>query len=158
MTTTTNPASETDRIEKRITLRAAPSRVWQAISSSREFGTWFEAEFREEFAPGATVHGRITHKGFEHLTMELQIERMEPERLFSFRWHPFAIEPDVDYSAESTTLVEIRLEPAQGGTELIVSESGFDRIPASRRAKAFEMNAKGWAEQLRNIERHVAGA
>ena len=102
------------------------------------------------------MSGRITIKGYENVPMEITIDRVEPERLFSYRWHPYAIDPKVDYSAEPMTLVEFRLEDAPGGTQLTVTESGFDRIPAARRAEAFRMNEGGWASQLRNIERHVA--
>src|SRR5262245_14249994 len=153
MTTTSDRTP--DRIEKQIELRASPERVWRALTSAREFGAWFGCEISSDFAPGTTVHGRITTKGYEGLAMELQIERMDRERLFSFRWHPYAIDPEVDYSREPTTLVELRLEPAAAGTRLVVSESGFDRIPADRRPRAFEMNAGGWEAQLRNIERYL---
>ena len=146
----------TDRIEKTIVLRAPRSRVWRAIADAREFGSWFGAKLEGEFAPGVRVSGRITTPGYEHLIMEITIERVDPERLFSYRWHPYAVDPGVDYSGEPTTLVEFRLEEVAGGTELTVIESGFDRIPVSRRAEAFRMNEQGWAEQMRNIERHVA--
>ena len=106
-------------------------------------------------APGARVSGRITIAGYENLPMEITIERVEPERLFSYRWHPYAIDPNVDYSSEPTTLVEFRLEEVPGGTQLKVIESGFDRVPASRRAEAFRMNDRGWDGQLKNIERYV---
>ena len=146
----------TDRIEKSIFLRAPRSRVWRAIATPEEFGAWFGVKLEGTFAPGARVSGRITIAGYENLPMEITIERIEPERLFSYRWHPYAIDPAVDYSGEPTTLVEFRLDEAAGGTQLTVTESGFDRIPAARRADAFRMNDHGWAGQLKNIERHVA--
>ncbi len=145
----------TDRIEKTIFLRAPRSRVWRAIANAEEFGTWFGAKLESGFAPGARVKGRITTPGYEHVIMDITIERVDPERLLSLRWHPYAIEPGVDYSGEPTTLVEFRLEEAPGGTRLTVTESGFDRIPVSRRAEAFRMNDQGWAEQMKNIERYV---
>jgi uncharacterized protein YndB with AHSA1/START domain len=145
-----------DRIEKKLFLRAAPAKVWRAISDSQQFGAWFQVKLEGPFAPGARVLGRLLVQGFEHLTMEMSIERMEPERLFSYRWHPYAIEPQVDYSAEPTTLVEFHLQEHAGGTELRVVESGFDRIPVARRATAYRMNDGGWAAQMQNIERHVA--
>jgi uncharacterized protein YndB with AHSA1/START domain len=146
----------TDRIEKKVVLRAPRSRVWRAIATSNEFGAWFGVKLDDAaFAPGALVKGRITVPGYEEWKFELTIERMEPERLFSYRWHPYP-EPGVDTTSEPTTLVEFRLEDVAGGTELTVVESGFDRIPLARRAKAFRMNDQGWAEQLRNVERHVA--
>lgn len=146
----------TDRIEKSIFLRAPRSRVWRAIANAERFGAWFGARLEGGFAPGARVTGRITTPGYEHLIMDITIERVDPERLLSLRWHPYAIEPGVDYSGEPTTLVEFRLEDAAGGTRLTVIESGFDRIPVARRAEAFRMNDQGWAEQMKNIERYVA--
>jgi len=145
-----------DRIEKSIVLRAPRARVWRALTDAQEFGTWFRVKLDGPFSEGATVRGRITHPGYEHLTMEMQVERIEPERLFSYRWHPYAISPAVDYSAEPTTLVEFRLDDVPGGTRLTVVESGFERLPSGRRAEAFRMNEGGWAEQMGNIERHVA--
>jgi len=145
-----------DRIEKTVFLRAPRSRVWRAIATPEEFGTWFGVKLEGAFAPGARVTGRIRVKGYENLPMEITIERVDPERLFSYRWHPYAIDPKVDYSGEPTTLVEFRLEEVAGGTQLTVTESGFDRIPEARRAEAFRMNDNGWASQLKNIERHVA--
>jgi len=145
-----------DHIEKKIVLRASRSRVWHAIADAKQFGAWFGARLEGEFASGARVEGRITSPGYEHVTMEMTIERVDPERLFSFRWHPYAVEPGVDYSNEPMTLVEFRLEEVAGGTELTVVESGFDRIPLTRRADALRMNDAGWAEQVKSIERYVA--
>src|SRR5437867_125012 len=145
----------TDRIEKKIMLRAPRSRVWRALTDAREFGAWFRVKLEGGFAVGERVKGSITYPGYEHLTMEVTVERMDAERLFSFRWHPYAIDPKVDYSSEPTTLVEFLLEEVADGTLLTVAESGFDRIPSGRRAEAYRMNSNGWAEQLKNIERHV---
>jgi uncharacterized protein YndB with AHSA1/START domain len=152
-------AAASDRIEKTIVLRAPRARVWRAISDAAEFGSWFRVDFAGvSFVPGAIVRGRLTYPGYEHLTLEIAIERMEPGRLLSFRWHPYAVDPAVDYSKEPTTLVEFDLEDAAEGTRLTVVESGFDRIPFHRRAEAQRMNDAGWAEQVRNIDVHVAGA
>jgi uncharacterized protein YndB with AHSA1/START domain len=148
--------TSTDRIEKRVVLRAPRSRVWRALTSAEEFGVWFGVKLEGAFAAGATIRGKITHPGHDHLTMELQVQRIEPEQLFSFRWHPYAVDPAVDYTSEPTTLVELRIEAVEGGTALTIVESGFDSIPLERRAEAFRMNDAGWAEQARNIERHVA--
>jgi uncharacterized protein YndB with AHSA1/START domain len=145
-----------DRIEKRVVLRAPRARVWRAIADAQEFGKWFRVELEGPFVEGAAVRGRITYPGYEHLTFEARIERIEPERYFAYRWHPYAIDPKEDYSKEPTTLVEFRLEESDGGTLLTIVESGFDRIPAGRRAEAFRMNDGGWAQQARNLERHVA--
>lgn len=144
----------TDRIEKQIVLKASPARVWRALSNAREFGTWFGAEFEDDFAPGKEARGKVKYQGKE-LLMTFVVERMEPERLLAFRWHPFAIDPTVDYSGEPTTLVELVLTPVPEGTRLTVTETGFDRIPIARRARAFEMNSHGWAQQMENIARHV---
>jgi len=148
--------SDTDRIEKKIHLRAPRARVWRALANAEEFGTWFRMKFEGAFAEGKTVRGQILYPGFEHKKFELAIERLDPERLFSYRWHPYPIDPAVDYSTEPPTLVEFRLEDAPGGTQLTVVESGFDRLPAARRAEAFRGNEGGWTEQMKNIERHVA--
>jgi uncharacterized protein YndB with AHSA1/START domain len=148
----------TDRIEKKRLLRAPRSRVWRALTDAGEFGKWFGADLTGAFAPGARVRGKITHKGYEHVTMEITIERMEPERLVSWRWHPYAVQPDVDYSDEPTTLVVFELEEVADGTMLTVVESGFDRIPLARRAEAFRMNDQGWAGQMKAIEQYVGQA
>jgi uncharacterized protein YndB with AHSA1/START domain len=150
--------TETDRIEKKVTLRAPRSRVWRALTNAEEFGAWFRVKLEGPFTEGGTVRGKITHPGYEHLTMEMQVERIEPERYFAYRWHPYAIDAKVDYSSEPSTLVEFRLEEAGGGTVLTIVESGFDRIRVARRAEAFRMNEQGWAEQARNLERHVSEA
>ena len=150
--------TDTDRIEKKIMLRAPRSRVWRAVTDTEEFGTWFRVKLQGAFAEGVTMRGQITHPGYEHVIMEMQVARMEPESYFAYRWHPYAIDPAVDYSSEPTTLVEFRMEDADGGTLLTIVESGFDRIPLARRAEAFRMNDGGWSQQTRNIERHVSQA
>jgi uncharacterized protein YndB with AHSA1/START domain len=146
----------TDRVEKRIELTAPVARVWRALTDYREFGEWFRVRIEGPFVPGQVSRGHITHPGYEHLKWEAVVQAMEPERLFSFTWHPYAIDPKVDYSTEPQTLVEFRLEKSAKGTLLQVTESGFDKIPAGRRAEAFRMNEGGWAQQMKNIERYVA--
>ena len=152
----TTSLSKTDRIEKQVVLRAPRARVWRAISDARQFGTWFGVTLEGEFAEGATIRGRITIPGYQHVTMEMQIERIDPERYFAYRWHPYAVDVNVEYSLEPTTLVEFRLEESAAGTVLSIVESGFDRIPLARRAEAFRMNEGGWAGQVKNIERYVS--
>ena len=147
--------SSTDRIEQRIELKATPARVWRALTDHREFGEWFRVKLEGPFVPGSATRGHITHPGYEHLVMEVQVQRVEPERLFSFTWHPYAVDPKVDYSKEPPTLVEFTLEPRAAGVLLTVTESGFDRLPPGRRDEAFRMNAGGWEQQVRNIESHV---
>lgn len=143
-------------IDKQIDLRAPIARVWRALTDYREFGQWFGVKLEQPFAVGRVARGRITYPGYEHLILEATVVTLEPERLFSFTWHPYAIDPVVDYSAEPPTLVEFRLEGIAAGTRLRVTESGFDKIPAGRRPLALRMNDGGWAEQMKNIERHVA--
>jgi len=156
----------TDRIEKKILLRAPRKRVWRALSDSTEFGIWFGVKFDGPFTPGASMHGVIvttqvnaevasSQKPYEGLPFDITIEKMEPERLFSFRWHPFAIEPGVDYSAEPTTLVVFALEEVPGGVMLTVTESGFDQIPLARRAKAFTANEQGWGMVVKLVEEYL---
>src|SRR5258708_10556108 len=145
-----------DRMEKESGLRAPRSGVWRALADAEEFGVWFGMKLEGPFAPGAGAHGQIAMPGDGNVTFEIVIERMDPETRMSYRWHPYAVEPGVDYSSEPTTLVEFRLEEVAEGTRLTVVESGFDRIPAARRAKALRMNDAGWAEQLDNIARYVA--
>lgn len=150
-----NPS--TDRIERSILISAPRSRVWQALANAEEFGNWFGVALPgQSFEAGRPVRGHITHPGYEHLVFEAMVERIEPERLLSWRWHPHAIEPDTDYSHEPTTLVVFELRDTAGGTEVTVTESGFDAIPASRRSEAFRMNSEGWDAQMHNIVQHVA--
>lgn len=157
----------TDRIEKKILLHAPRKRVWRALTDSTEFGTWFGVKFDGTFAPGAAMRGVLVgstvnaevckaQKQYEGIPFEITIERMEPERLFSFRWHPSAVERGVDYSAEPTTLVEFVLEPVADGVLLTVTESGFDQIPLARRAKAFADNEGGWSIMVKVIEEYLA--
>jgi uncharacterized protein YndB with AHSA1/START domain len=148
--------TNTDRIEKKVTLRAPRTRVWRAIANAKEFGAWFGVKLEGTFAEGATIRGKISSPGYEHVTMEMQVERIEPERYFAYRWHPYAIDTSVDYSSEPSTLVEFHLDEAPGGTILTIVESGFDRIPLARRAEAFRMNDGGWTEQMKNIDRYVS--
>ena len=150
--------SSTDRIEKKVLLRAPRSRVWRAITNGEEFGQWFGVKLSGTFTPGAHMEGNITYKGYEHLKWQVTVERVEPERLVSWRWHPYAVEPTVDYSSEPTTLVVFELEEVSQGTMLTVVESGFDQVPLARRAKAFQMNEGGWTAQMKNIEEYVRSA
>jgi uncharacterized protein YndB with AHSA1/START domain len=147
-----------DRIEKRIELKAPMSRVWRALTDYREFGEWFRVALEGPFVTGKPVRGRITWPGAEHLIMTTTVRCMEPERLFSFTWHPYAIDPNVDYSSEPETLVEFTLEPIPAGTLLAVVESGFAALPAHRRDEAFRMNKRGWSIQIQNIAQHVGPA
>ncbi|HYW84652.1 MAG TPA: SRPBCC family protein [Spirochaetia bacterium] len=145
-----------DRIEKTIVLRAPQSRVWRALTRAEEFGAWFGMKLEGAFALGAHVTGKLTRPGYEHLAIVVMVEEVQPERLFSYRWHPYAIDPKVDYSKEPTTLVEFQLLEVPNGTRLTIVESGFEKIPSERRAEAFRMNDSGWAGQIKNIERHVS--
>jgi len=146
----------TDRIEREILLKAPQARVWRALANAEEFGAWFQVAFEGKvFVAGQPISGRFTAPGYEHLSFNAQIVEIEPERRLSMRWHPYAVDPAVDYSHEPTTLIEFELRAVGGGTLLRVVESGFDKVPAARRAEAFRMNSAGWAQQLRNIEQYV---
>ena len=147
-------AQNTDRIYKETILKASHSRVWNAISHPREFGDWFKVDKSGvEFRPGQPVQAKMTYPGYEGMPFEIVVDRIEPERLFSFRWHPYG--PNVDYASEPMTLVEFTLEDVPGGTRLTIVESGFDGIPLARRAEAFRGNNEGWAKQIENIEAYV---
>ena len=159
----------TDRIEKKILLKAPRERVWRALSDSTEFGAWFGMRFDGQFTPGATMRGTIVpttvnaevasaQRKYEGTPFEITIEQMEPERLFSFRWHPGAVDPALDYSREPTTLVVFTLEQVADGVLLTLTESGFDKIPLARRAQAFAGNEQGWSIQMTLIEAYLAQA
>lgn len=145
-----------DQIEKRIELNAPVERVWKALTNHEEFGAWFRVKLDGPFVPGKTSRGRITYPGYEHVIWQAVVKEMTPETVFSFTWHPYAVDPNVDYSHEKPTLVEFRLQPTAQGTLLVVTESGFDKIPAHRQIEALRMNDGGWAEQMRNIATYVA--
>jgi uncharacterized protein YndB with AHSA1/START domain len=153
--TMTSPMTDTDRIEKKVVLRAPRSRVWRAISDAEQFGEWFRVKLDGKFVEGKSISGKMLHKGYEDAKFEIEIERIQPETYFSYRWHPYALDAKVDYSKEPTTLVEFRLEDATDGTALTILETGFDGIPLARRAEAFRMNDGGWTSQVRNIENYV---
>ncbi len=147
----------TDRISKEIVLEAPRAKVWRALTDATQFGRWFGVAMQTPFVAGATARGTITHAGYENLTMELAVETIDETRgYFSYRWHPYAVDPNVDYAREPSTLVEFQLTEVSGGTKLTVVESGFDQVPAHRRDEAFRMNEHGWTAQLTNIEKHVA--
>ena len=152
MTTT---MTETDRIEKKVTLKAPRSKVWRAIADAEQFGEWFGIKLGSPFKAGKPVRGKILNPKYEHMKLDMEIEKIEPERYFSYRWHPYPMDPKVDYSKEPTTLVEFMLEDDNGSTTLTIVESGFDRIPLARRAEAFRANDGGWTGQIKNIEKYV---
>jgi uncharacterized protein YndB with AHSA1/START domain len=145
-----------NKIERQIELKAPVARVWRALTDYREFGEWFRVKLEGPFAEGRTARGRITHPGYEHVVWQVTVVRMEPESLFSFTWHPYGVDPKVDYSKETPTLVEFRLEKTAAGTLLRLTESGFEKVPAARRDEAFRMNGNGWSAQMKNIESHLA--
>ena len=159
--------ASTDRIEKKILLSAPRARVWKALTDVREFGHWFGVRLDGPFVPGATVRGVITptavdaevakaQEPYAGKPFEVTVERIEPEHVFAFRWHPYAIESGVDYSREPTTLIVFSLEEAPGGIMLTVTESGFDQIPLARRSEAFTANSEGWTMMVKMIEKHLA--
>lgn len=145
----------TDRIEKTIELNAPIERVWRALTDHNEFGAWFRVKLDGPFVLGEMSRGQITYPGYEHLPWEAEVVAMDAPRRFAFTWHPYAVEPDVDYSKEQPTLVEFRLEPTATGTRVTVVESGFGALPSHRRLEALRSNEGGWEEQMRNIKAHV---
>jgi uncharacterized protein YndB with AHSA1/START domain len=147
-----------DRIEKAIEMKAPPSRVWKALTDHEQFGRWFGVRIEAPFRAGTVSRGHITIKGYEHVRWEAVITAIEPERYFAFTWHPYAVDPKIDYSQEPPTLVEFTLEKTGAGTRLTVVESGFEKIPVHRRAEALRMNEGGWAAQVKNIAGYVDGA
>lgn len=147
-----------DWIEKRIEIAAPVGRVWRALTDFRQFGEWFRVSLDGPFVAGEAVGGQLTFPGYEHLRMEVVVKAIEPEAYFAYTWHPYAVDPKVDYSQETPTLVEFRLKPTEGGTLLTVKESGFDKIPSARRAEAFRMNTGGWEQQIKSLEAYVCKA
>jgi uncharacterized protein YndB with AHSA1/START domain len=156
-----------DRIVKQVMIRAPRSRVWKAVADAKEFGTWFGVKLDGPFVAGKKVSGVIVgtvadpevaelqkvHNGKQ---MDLWVEAVEPEQRLALRWHPHAIQEDMDYSQEPTTLIEFRLEDVPGGVMVTVTESGFEKIPVSRRATAFEANSGGWEIMMTVLEKYVA--
>ena len=139
-----------------IELQAPLEKVWRALSDANQFGEWFRVKIEGKFAPGQPARGRMLYPGYEHLTWTVTVKEMEPEKQFSFTWHPYAVEADRDYSQEEPTLVEFHLEPIPAGTRLTVTESGFERIPESRRDEAYRMNEGGWSAQMTNISVYLS--
>jgi len=151
-------ALDTDRVERSILINASRERVWRALTNAEEFGAWFGADLSgQAFKPGERARGKFSHEEFPDSYFDAVVERIEPQDMMSFYWHPFAVDPAVDYSQEEPTLVTFTLKDAPGnGILLTVVESGFDKVPAHRRRKAFEMHSSGWEFQLQNIARHVS--
>lgn len=145
-----------DRIEKSIEINAPVSRVWRALTDHNEFGEWFRVKLEGPFRVGEEARGQITWPGYEHLTWRAVIQTIDPEQYFAFTWHPYAVDPAVDYSRETPTLVEFRLEKTANGARLTVTESGFSDLPDDRREEAFQRNDGGWTQQVKNIEEYVA--
>lgn len=143
-------------VEKKIEIKAPVSRVWQALTDYREFGEWFRVKLDGPFAVGEVLRGHVTYPGYEHYKWEAVVKQIVPERLFSYTWHPYALDQSRDYSQETPTLVEFRLEKTAKGTLVTVTESGFDKVPQDRRDEAYRANDNGWSIQVKNIEEHLA--
>ena len=167
MKTVDDTPSSTDRIEKRVLLHAPRERVWRAVSDAQQFGTWFGVRFDGAFTAGRTLTGRISptqvdaavaamQKPYEGLPFAFHVERIEPMQRIAFRWHPYAVEAGIDYEKEPMTLIEFVLADAEGGILLTITESGFDRIPLARRARAFAANEGGWEAQTRLVAQYLA--
>ena len=155
-TATRTPNRTSDSMEKSIEINAPVSRVWRALTDHNEFGAWFRVQLDSPFQSGEVATGKIAYPGYEHLTFHATIQAIDPEQYFAFTWHPYAVDPVIDYSKETPTLVEFRLEKTATGTLLKVTESGFSDIPDERRNEAFLRNSEGWAIQMKNIEEYVA--
>ena len=161
--------SDSDRIEKKVLLKAPRARVWQAVSDARQFGTWFGMKLDGQFAAGQRIKGRISptqvdpevakmQEPWAGTACDLLVETVDPMRRFAFRWHPYAVDESKDFAAEPSTLVTFELAEAPEGTWLTITESGFDQLPAERRAKAFADNAEGWQIQATLIGKYLAQA
>lgn len=146
---------ENNRIEKRIEIDASVTRIWKALTDYHEFGEWFRVRLDGPLTAGQVSRGHVTYPGYEHLKWEAGIKAIEPERYFAFTWHPYAVDPKVDYSTEPPTLVEFTVDPTANGALLTVIESGFDNLPLGRALEAFRMNDTGWAIQMENIQTYV---
>jgi uncharacterized protein YndB with AHSA1/START domain len=146
----------TDSIEKKVELKAPISRVWQALTDYHEFGEWFRVKLDGPLISNKISRGYLTYPGYEHYKWEILVKNVVPESLFSFTWHPYALDLKRDYSKEAQTLIEFHLKPISTGTLLLVKESGFDQLPLDRRSEAFRMNEKGWSEQMKNIEAYLS--
>jgi len=157
---------QADRIVKSVVLKASPRAVWPALTDAKSFGTWFGAEFDGSFTPGAHLKGRITptqvdpevaraQEQYKGMLFDLTVDRIDPMRHFSFRWHPGAVDPAIDYAKEPMTLVEFELEEIPQGTRVTVTESGFDTVPLSRRAQAFDGNKEGWRIMMGVLGKHL---
>ena len=144
-----------DRIEKQVEIHAPVSRVWRALTDHEQFSQWFCVKLDAPFQEGQRTGGQIAIAGYEHVRMEVVVQKITPESYFSYQWHPAAIDTERDYSREEMTLVEFFLDSYDGGTRLRVTESGFDAIPADRRDEAFRLNTGGWEGQLQNVKNYV---
>lgn len=144
-----------DLIEAQIEIVAPISKVWRALTDSSQFGAWFGVKLDKPFVCGATIGGKLTIPGYEHYQWEATVKEMESESMFSFTWHPYAIDLKVDYSKEIPTLVEFELAKTPTGTLLLLTESGFNNVPQGRRSEAYRMHVGGWEQQLQNIKQFV---
>ena len=151
-TPVSNPAHT---IVKRVEIEAPVARVWSALTDYKQFNQWFQVEMESPFVPGHKASGKIVYKNKEHLRMEFVVQALKPTTYFAYTWHPFAIDPNVDYSSETPTLVEFHLEATPSGTLLTVTESGFENLPPSRYADCIRMNTRGWETQLERIQAYV---
>src|SRR5438445_12115225 len=154
-TQTRSDTMSTDRIEKRVVLRAPRTRVWRALTNAAEFGSWFRVKLEGAFTEGRAIRGKMAIPGYEHVTLEMLVERIDPERYFAYRWHPYAVDPAVEYSAEPTTLVEFTLDDTEGGTALTIVESGFDRLPLMRLTDAVRLLHNSWTGQIKHLAQYV---
>ena len=152
-----------DRIEKHTLLNAPLERVWEALSNSTKFGTWFGMRVDGPFVEGATVTGQIVEtqvddevaamqRPYAGAPVTLRVVALEPMRRLAFRWNPL---PGTEFE-DLTTLVEFTLTPQGDGTSLVIVESGFDALPDEHRDATFDGNSQGWSLQARLIGKYVS--
>lgn len=145
----------TEYIERSIDIAPPISRVWAALTDHIQFGEWFGASIDTPFRPGEVSRGTISCMPGKTVPWEATVTAIEPQTRFAYTWHPFAVDPEIDYAVETPTLVEFTLKPIDTGTRLVVRESGFQGVPTSRRSEAFRMNTEGWKIQIGNIARYA---
>ena len=149
--------ADTNTIRKTLILKAPQEKVWHALTDHAAFGAWFRVAIDRAFVAGERSTGRLRVPGYEHVKWDVTVREIRPMTLFSYTWHPFAVEADMDYSDEEPTLVEFHLEPVEDGTRLTVTETGFDLVPAHRRVEALRMNSLGWGAQMEHVRVYVEG-
>ena len=147
--------SDDDKTVKTVELRAPIARVWRALTDYKEFGHWFRVDLDQPFQAGGTSTGQMTYPGHEGTPWLVYVDRMEPERLFSFRWYD-SENGSKQSDDQPALLVEFQLEDIPNGTRLTITESGFSALPHPRRIELMRGNEEGWTIQADNLDRHLS--